>query len=202
MLRLEPEPMWKYSLQCFFIISVYKYRLRTVNQKQLKRPQFIAANVRALITGTIGHAGVLIWHRSNAWGKWDWITLCKSDPCIQHIFPNVFFISYLNSWSTATVLSFYFSIHNFLFVSISHLWYWILSKLCLKNLTSMCYAASVTLFLSATAALSSKISSRLVKHDLLCLNVCWLSLIKLSFQVFPCHIPESFPVPDGNPTSL
>lgn len=174
MLRLEPEPIWGYSLQCFFIdISVQVEAQYCEPKAALKATVYRCHNVRALIIGAVGQADVLVWHRNYAWGKWDGITLVNLTPVFSTLFPTYFFISCLNSWSTATVLCFYFAIHNFLFVSISHLWCWTLSKFCLKNLTSMCYAASVMFFLSATAALSSKISSRLVKHDLLCLIVCY-----------------------------
>lgn len=90
MLRLEPEPIWGYSLQCFFIdISVQVEAQYCEPKAALKATVYRCHNVRALIIGAVGQADVLVWHRNYAWGMWYGITLAY--PCIQYPFPNIFF---------------------------------------------------------------------------------------------------------------
>lgn len=186
--------VWRYAFQCFCIdISVQVQTQYCQPKATLKAIVHCWCNLRALIKGIVGHEDLFVW-KMPTWeqclGEVRWDNPCRLTPPLSNPLPSIKLLPDIwFSHSTATVPCFYFAIHNFLFVSISRLWQWTLPKLCLKNLTSVCCTASVMLFLSAMAALSSKISSRLVKHDLLCLNVCWLSLIKLSFQVFSFHIP-------------
>lgn len=119
--------------------------------------------------------------------KWDGITLVNLTPHSIPFFQYKAPIQYLFLSLVPQPLFHPFTLQSITF----HLSPFVISDagLCFKNLTSVCYTASVMFFLSAMAALSSKISSRLVKHDLLRLNACWLSLIKLSFEVLSCHIP-------------